>query len=218
MGIVKFISPVKRNEKSELKLSLRQEISWLWNPAVIGYYMLMIITGIAIGAIDSFKFVFFSEDLHASMTLIGQATSLGLVSDITQAFLIGYFQHKIGNIHLVLIAKVANGIKMFLWTIIWSDPPYEILGYAVLSTYSIMWIGNVGYVSEVAPMNLIGTALGMSSTCLWVVGKGIGTVLSGLIAERVGLRNMFRVFSAVSIGSAVVYFILHHTCLKFTEE
>ena len=35
----------------------------------------------------------------------------------------------------------------------------------------LKWICVVGYVGQIAPANLTGTALGLSSTCIFIIGK-----------------------------------------------
>jgi len=81
----------------------------------------------------------------------------------------------------------------------------------------LKWICVVGYVGQIAPANLTGTALGLSSTCIFIIGKGLGSVVGGYIAEHLSTRWMFRLYGITYGSLGVLYCILYHTYLKHTE-
>ena len=51
----------------------------------------------------------------------------------------------------------------------------------------LKWICVVGYVGQIAPANLTGTALGLSSTCIFIVGKaGFRIRFFGYVPQKKG--------------------------------
>ncbi|XP_023333504.1 uncharacterized protein LOC111705247 isoform X1 [Eurytemora carolleeae] len=211
-----FIKPVVY--KNEKKLTLRQELSWLWNYSAFIFFLLSISAGMLWGAIDTFFFVFLNETLGASLTLIGQIDSVTCVFSALLSLPIGFIQNKIANANMVAIAIIVKCIAMFLWSITTQSPPIIFFGYAFISTGQMQWVGTIGYMREIAPENLVGTAIGVISTCNFIIGKGIGGFLAGVLEEWLGVRVMFQIFSAGIGGVAVLYLILYNTVLKLSEQ
>ena len=77
----------------------------------------------------------------------------------------------------------------------------------------------VSYMTSVAPEALTGTAISLMATVTWVVGRGAGSLLAGsllagLLADRLGVRGMFLLVAAGVIATTLAYWGIYQALLK----
>ena len=53
---------------------------------------------------------------------------------------------------------------------------------------------------------------------MWMVGKGVGALLSGWLAQQYGQRRMFVIFGVFGAASYTVYWAAYHLFLKKLEK
>ena len=96
------------------------------------------------------------------------------------------------------------------------------------------------YMTSLAPPALTATAISIMATIIWVLGKGVssliithfchhfssekqdeciitvqaGSMLSGVLYNQFGMRGMFLVVGAGLIAIALAYLLLYHLALK----
>jgi len=100
------------------------------------------------------------------------------------------------------------------------EPPYILILMSSIQgiAINVLWPAGVAYITSVAPQALTGTAISLMATVTWVVGKGVGSLLSGLLNNLFGTRQMFLMVGGALGAAAVIYCILYHSLLKRGEE
>merc|ERR1711971_937721 len=83
---------------------------------------------------------------------------------------------------------------------------------------NILWVSIMQYMASLAPPALTATAISIMATIIWVLVKGSGSMLSGVLYNQFGMRGMFLVVGAGLIAIALAYLLLYHLVLKRGEK
>ena len=205
-------------DKSEKKMSLKEEFSWILNPAALVFYLFLFEFGFSQGANDTFTFVYAQENLKASGALLSYMQTSGQVSGILILPMVNFLIKKLGAVNMICAAIIFICTKLVLVGITTSSPPWQFIGYYALDgCFPLLWCAFIAYVGKIAPSALTATAISLGSTIIWIAGKGVGTFLSGYLIERYSLQMMFVIVGANGITSTVVYWMIYHMFLKKRE-
>ena len=206
-------------EKPDRRTTVREDMAWVANPAAVGFIVLSLALGIVWGCTDSFTFIFLSEDLEASATLLGVINTVGQLSGVPFLLFGKSIVDRVGAVNMLVLGLLAFGLRMIAYSFASLVPPYDFLGYilAEILTFHLEWVASVMYAGTVAPRHLTATAIATTATCQFIIGKGFGSYAAGLLAARHGMRSMWRAVGAFGVVSAVLYWLLYHLWLKRTE-
>jgi len=218
LGIIVYFFLNIQIPKSEKKLSFKEEFKWLLNPAPIGFYFIMLIAGIVFGASDTYFFVFAYENLGASNTFLGYISFAANFGSLLILPFAKYALKYLGDMNTMCIFNIIWMLRLVAFGFTYSSPPYELIAYAALeSVISLYFVAQIAYTSVVAPQSLIATAISFASVMLWIVGKGVGSILAGILVTTYNIRIMFIVFGVVGSSVILVYWVLYHLIIKKFE-
>ena len=100
----------------------------------------------------------------------------------------------------------------------YSSPPYPFIAYSAMEGFlNLYFVANISYMSVLAPQSLIATAISIGSVMTWIIGKGIGSLLAGIVVERYNIRVMFIIIGIAGSSFFFFYWILYHLVIKRFE-
>ena len=207
-----------RVEAPPRKLSLKEEFSWLANSSAISFYLLMFIFGVSAGASDTYFFVYAQEELGASATLLGYMSEAGQISGILILPFAKFLIKKIGSVNMICISMIILCGQLVLVGLTHSNPPWEFIGYKAMDGFfPLMWVSVVIYSGKIAPAALTATAISLCSTIIWIAGKGVGTLLSGLLINKLSISLTFIIVGSFCSLCSMLYWVVYHLILKKYE-
>ena len=66
--------------------------------------------------------------------------------------------------------------------------------------------------------HLRASAIGMCASCIFVIGRGFGSLLSGLVSDQIGVPETLKIFGFAGLGFQLAYFVLYHIFIKHREK
>jgi MFS family permease len=206
---------IKKPEKS---LSFKEEFMWLLNPAPIGFFFCTFVTGLSVGAVDTYLFVFAQEDLGASISFLGYISNAATFSCILVLPFAKFVMDHLGIMNTFCLS-------MFLWCgrisaygLTYSSPPYPFLAYGAMEfCMQLNFVAIIAYSSVIAPQYLIATAISIGSVMCWILGMGVGSLLAGFLVETFNIRVMFIAVGIASSSFFLLYWMLYHLLIKQFE-
>ena len=199
-----FISrhiPMNRGSGSNIRLGT--VISQLRSRPVVVFMtvaMLMIFS-------HSTYYGFFSiylESLGYSKTLIGLLWGLGAVGEVVVMFFSGALIRRFGTKPIIAFSLMMAVIR---WAIFASTDRFLlfILAQGLHSfTFGTFHIASIKHVEELFPDNMKNTAQALYSSSSYGTGLVLGTILSGLLYDRIGAPALFMISSAAAMIALAV--------------
>merc|ERR1712062_552948 len=182
----------------------------------------MFFFGIFAGVGNTFVFVFTVEELGASMSFLGYCMTGFNVTSLLILPLVPFLNKKLGVVNCFVVGIIieASVDVIFYFCQASDSPPYILILTNCLDGMgmNILWVSILQYMTSLAPPALTATAISIMATIIWVVGKGAGSLLSGLLYNQFGMRGMFLVVGTGLIAIALLFLFLYHVALKRREK
>jgi MFS family permease len=144
--------------------------------------------------------------------LIGQAWSMGALSEIPVMFFGTRILQKLGAKRMMILGFVFYGVRLVLYAIMLR--PEWVLGINLLHGFSFgfYWIGVVNYVSQITPEHLRATGQSMLAT-FFNMASVIGGSFIGVAFDTLGSSRMY-ILAAGIAWTAVLLFVIVDYRLK----
>jgi len=209
-------------ESPAKKMTFKQEFSWVWKAPVLTFYVLMFFFGIFAGVGSTFVFPFAVEELGASMSFLGYCMTGFNVTSLLILPCVPFLHKKLGVVNCIVLGVIieASVDVVFYFCEASDSPPYILIFTNCLDGMgmNILWVSIMQYMTSLAPPALTATAISIMATIIWVLGKGAGSMLAGLLYNKFGMRGMFLVVGVGLIAIAICYLFLYHVALKRGEK
>ncbi|XP_030846428.1 major facilitator superfamily domain-containing protein 6-like [Strongylocentrotus purpuratus] len=181
--------------------------SFLLTPKVILFFVIMFITGILLGFINTYLFLFLAE-INGGATIMGLTLTGACAAEVPFMMFSSKLIDKIGHRGVIGIALFAFVLRFVGYSLLqnpWAVIPIELL-HGV--TYGSMWPACTSYIHLISPPDMAATMQSLTYSIRGGLGKGIGTIIGGVIYHNYGARNLFRGSAILSLVTLVVYFII----------
>ena len=100
----------------------------------------------------------------------------------------------------------------------YTTPPYPFIAYSAMEFLNnLFYVAVISYSSIIAPQSLIATAISIGSVMCWILGRGMGALLAGVVVARYNMRVMFVVFGVGGSIFFLAYWMLYHLLIKKYE-
>ncbi|KAK4306271.1 hypothetical protein Pmani_021893 [Petrolisthes manimaculis] len=180
----------------------------LRNPEVLTLLMVMLITGVFFGLLDTFLF-WLLQDLGAKKSLMGITVTVGTVAGIPILVASKSIIRKLGHANTIVLSLAFYVIRMIGYSYLtnpWWCMPFETLE---CFTVSLLGTAAVLYTDVLATPNTIATLQGMAMGIHHGIGRAIGSLVGGFLIAPIGIRATFRLAAGVSAITCIIYFILN---------
>ncbi|XP_041457236.1 major facilitator superfamily domain-containing protein 6-like [Lytechinus variegatus] len=182
-------------------------------PEILGFLVTVCILGMGFGVIGTFLFLYLQE-LEASHTLMGLTLTITCIAEIPFLFLSNRVIRFTGHIGALCFSLFCYTVRFLGYSLIsnpWAVIPFELL-HGI--TYGLSWAACTSYANQNAPPGLALTLQAVFTSVHMGFGKGLGTLLGGLVYDRFGSRNLFRASAFVVGLSGLLYLGLYHVFTK----
>ncbi|KAI8334394.1 major facilitator superfamily domain-containing protein [Chlamydoabsidia padenii] len=173
------------------------------------FFLTMMLMGAALNMVVSFLFIFLTQELGASSSTVGLT---GLVGSVTELLFFYYSRDLIrvfGIRFLIILGHVLTIARVFAYTILPKGPTGATiaLGLHLLNgiAFSALWGAGVVQADELAPPSLQATSQGILAAMYAGVGAGLGSLLGGVVYEKLGATHMFYVVIGLTSFSLELY-------------
>ncbi|XP_054754871.2 major facilitator superfamily domain-containing protein 6-like isoform X1 [Lytechinus pictus] len=188
-----FISFLRHSPPESLASNLGTLIR---RPKVLVFLYAIFITGVSVGVIKTFLFLFLAE-LSGSHTIMGLTLTLTSMAEVPFMFFATKLIERLGHRGVFVLTLFCFTLRFVGYSFLqnpWLVLPIELL-HGV--TYGALWPACTSYVNLITPDNMLTTMQSITYSIRLGLGNGIGALLGGVIYHQYGARNLFR-------GSAVL--------------
>ncbi|XP_071786868.1 major facilitator superfamily domain-containing protein 6-like [Asterias amurensis] len=203
--------PHKANKKM-----LKNFCGLLMQSNIITFIFVVFVAGMSFGINGTFLFLFL-EELNSPHILMGMTLTVSSLSEVFFLFYAGPIIKKITCIGVAYLTLLCYAVRFLGYSLIsnpWLVLPFELLhGF----TYGVFWAACTTFASANAPSGMTTTLQAVISAFHVGVGKGVGTVLGGIVYQEWGSRTLFRAFLFLCLGTIVVYFLLRRFLVDGVE-
>ncbi|KAL1115777.1 hypothetical protein AAG570_006067 [Ranatra chinensis] len=187
---------------------VRDMLKLISMPHVIVFVFFLFALGNCWGFIESYLFLYLKE-LGAPNYLLGVTVTVGTLSSIPFLYGAEKICRKVGHVNIIVIAFFSHAARLMGYSYIdnaWWCFPFEAM--ESLSVH-LMWVAAATYCAIIAPKTLLATVIGVLGMAHFSLGRGSGSFGGGLLISTVGIRQAFRIMGTMSIGSGVLYGVMH---------
>ncbi|XP_059489344.1 major facilitator superfamily domain-containing protein 6-A isoform X2 [Neocloeon triangulifer] len=209
---------------TQMSASIVHDIGRLLSQLRINIFLLWCITvGLSTGLLWGFLF-WHLEELAAAQgcsSLEWIKTLEGLVmgvqcfgGELPFFFISSWVLKKIGHIHAMSMVLFGFGLRFFLY--FWLVDPWWVLPIELLNgvTFGIFYATMASYASKIAPPGTEATVQGLVGAVFEGIGVSLGSLIGGLMFQKIGGANTFLAFSIMSW----VLFCLHVVVQFFMQR
>ncbi|CAO3592598.1 unnamed protein product [Absidia cylindrospora] len=180
------------------------------------FFLTMMLMGAALNMVVSFLFIFLTQELGASSSTVGLT---GLVGSVTELLFFFYSRDLIrifGIQFLIILGHVLTIARVFAYTLLPKGPQGATiaLGLHLLNgiAFSALWGAGVVQADQLAPPSLQATSQGILAAMYAGIGSGLGSLLGGVIYEKLGATPMFYVVIGLTTISLELYLETNTRC------
>ncbi|MCX7796650.1 MAG: MFS transporter [bacterium] len=148
------------------------------------------------------------KHLGGSNSDISWALSVCSITEIPTAFLWGFLADKIGRVPLLLLSSVVLPIRVFLYSL--ANKALDVILVQFLThslTFNIIIIVSAVYINDLVSGEERASAQGILSMST-AISQTISALISGNVADLVGLKGMYVFLTFIAIISTILAFTL----------
>lgn len=174
------------------------------------FFLIIFYFGFLTGAIEAFLYWFLEKDLMNQHKIIpGLCILVGCISETIFLFFSGRIIKIFGQIQCLYLTFIAYFVRFIAYSFLenpWAVIPIEIT-HGV--TFGVCWAAASSYASIIAPTGLSATFQGLLTGIHFGIGKGAGSLITGLLYSVIGIRWAYRIYAVMSVFLLLVYFLLN---------
>lgn len=146
------------------------------------------------------------QGMGAGETLMSWSLVATVLSEIPLLFLSGRIIDKVGVRRILLLALALTTARAFIFAFM--PTPWWVLPVNLLLTgpaFALFWAAGVDEANRLAPSGLGATAQGVLSGIMFGLGTGTGSLLGGIMYQRVGTAALFQTAGWILIATLVLF-------------
>ncbi|OWA53815.1 hypothetical protein BV898_18237 [Hypsibius exemplaris] len=184
----------------------------LRNPNVYIFVLMMFFAGCAWGFLENYLFLFM-DGLGSPKWLFGMSNLVSSVAAIPVVAISTFIMRICGHTKILMICLALYGVRFFFYSIIYN--PFMVLPVELLEAFttSLLWVVASVYCGKVAP-DYLATLQGVIGCVHHALGRGIGTLLGGLMFGSLKPRLTYQIFAGLSLSAGILYMIMHYLWLR----
>ncbi|XP_794166.4 major facilitator superfamily domain-containing protein 6 [Strongylocentrotus purpuratus] len=173
-------------------------------PKVLVFLYAMFITGVSVGVISTYLFLFLAE-LSGSHTLMGLTLTLTSVAEVPFMFFATKLIERLGHRGVFVLTLFCYTVRFAGYSLLhnpWLVLPIELL-HGI--TYGALWPACTSYINLITPDNMLTSMQSITFGIKCGLGNGVGTLLGGVIYHLYGARNLFRGSAVLCMATMIFY-------------
>ncbi|XP_076033193.1 uncharacterized protein LOC143020620 isoform X2 [Oratosquilla oratoria] len=180
----------------------------LKNPEINAFLLVMIVSGICYGLLDTFLF-WFLQDIGANKKLMGLTVTVGYLAGIPMLMVSDTIIKRLGHVNTIVLGLLVYVVRLVGYSLVnnpWIVMPIELLQSI---TVSLSGAAAVTYAVHLASPSTLATLQGIYGGLHHGVGNSLGSLVGGFLLKPLGARSTFRLTAVVSGTVGILYFLLH---------
>ena len=189
------LSKESETEKSTQKVKLRS----LFTPAYLIFLIFTVVLFASSSAISSFFAVYFTgkDHLNGSLNLFSSFVGIAAIAEWLLVMLFSKITKKL-SANYIFALTAAFGVLRALTIYLAKTPEFAAVSFVFSALYfGILWASAAPYVKKLAFNGANAFAQGVWTVAAFGIGAFTGSFLGGIIAEDLGMRQLFLVVSCV---------------------
>lgn len=157
------------------------------------------------GAVEYFLVGYLKDVVQLDAFQIGIITGSQIVAVILAKPLMGRISDRIGRRIPIIAGSIVSGLPLLAIPFSTQFPVLLLLSVVYGLGFAMVTAPTPALVSELAPMNLVGTAMGFLDTVM-DVGQTMGPIIAGMIlATKLAYQGTFPALTAVLLFSSILF-------------
>ena len=171
------------------------------------FLTIVFIAGCGTAIISDYLFVYL-QNIGTSPTLMGWAVTISIIAEVPAMYVAGRVIKRVGSHGLFTIGMAAIAIRCMLYSV--NTVPWIALTIQLLQFFGfpMLWVAGVSYADENAPAGMGATVQSIFNSAFMGFGFAAGGFFGGVLIEYAGVRQMFMIFGAVILVTALLYGLL----------
>jgi len=184
--------------------------SLLTNRRWVLFLLMAFMAGIGFAQHNNYMAVLM-EELGARKSMIGIAVTVSTLSELPVMFFSNLLLRRFKAQGLMFVALAASGLRCLLYS--QAGNPQAVIAIQLIHgmTFPLLWIAGVTYASESAPPGLGATAQGLFGATLMGFGVATGSLLGGLLLDRLSISGMYGAVGAIILSSLIVFLVINRS-------
>ncbi|XP_035219879.1 major facilitator superfamily domain-containing protein 6-like [Stegodyphus dumicola] len=182
----------------------RKTVYLIQNVDVISFILVIFVLGTSWNFTKNFTNWFLVE-LDTPGFLLGLIPAASSLYGLPFLLTTNWWVKKLGSSNLFILALLAYVVSALGYSFLY-DPWFALLlEFTSVFTYHMLWVAVVIHSHDIAPEGLTATVISTAGAIHYSIGKGIGSLIGGLIMDAYGGRTAFRVIAIICLVAAVLY-------------
>lgn len=175
------------------------------NPSVLAASFLQASQYYTYGAVEYFLVGYLDDVVELDAFQIGIIMGIQMVAVILAKPFMGRISDKIGRRTPIIAGSIISSLPLLAIPFLTQFPPLLLVSTFYGVGFAMVTSSTPALVSELAPMNLAGTAMGFFDTIM-DVGQTIGPIVTGMVvATDLGYVGSFSALTAVLLFSCMIF-------------
>nr|KAG5696507.1 hypothetical protein BaRGS_021043 [Batillaria attramentaria] len=173
-------------------------------PEVLVFLLVVMYLGMVSGTVEGFLF-WYLTDLGAGPLVFGFCLVVNCAFEIPFFFFSGAIIERLGRMVCLYSAMFVLSVRLLAYSLL--SNPWHVLFVETLHgvTFAVMWAAVTTHANSIAPAGMSASTQGLVGGMNFGIGKGLGSLLTGLLFDRVGARWTFRVYAVACLLLLVAY-------------
>lgn len=181
----------------------RRVASILRDPIMLTLLLTVYLLAWGMNAVFTYFAIYITE-LGGTVELVGIASAIGALSELPVMAFAGWWTRVLGSQRMLVFAIVVLAIRFFIYGLLpeagWVLPFQLLHGVSV----GLYILASVTLVHQRASSDLAATAQSLLAST-FALGQITGTLLGGLLLERIGIFSMYHVMSFLMLIALLVF-------------
>ncbi|XP_071485867.1 major facilitator superfamily domain-containing protein 6-like [Diadema antillarum] len=178
--------------------------SLLRKAKVLVFLYVMFISGVCVGVISTYQFLFLAE-LSGTHTVMGLTLTFTCMSEVPFMFFARQIIEKLSHRGVFVLTLFCYVIRFVAYSFL--QNPWLILPVELLHgiTYGALWPACTSYIALITPHNTRTTMQSVAYGIKCGLGEGLGSLVGGVVYHLFGARNLFRGCAVLCAATALFY-------------
>lgn len=176
-------------------------------PVILFVLVLLALTTFVMAPIDALISVYVREVLVADSTLMGYMVSIVGAGTTAGALLLGSLAARKDRLLVLVTAIGTMGVGVTLLSLTKSPPLLAGIGLLIGFTAAGLFLPGTTPIQELTPVGLIGRVFSVVGSIV-TTARILGMPLAGVVANLIGVLNVYRAIGVTMVTLAIVGFML----------
>ena len=173
---------------NQVETSSKTLTAVIFSPSTILFLLSITLLGMVFSLLQTFLFIFMTRELGASSSLVGLTTPFSIALEIPIFYYSRFILGRLGPTRMIYLAHALLIIRLLIYMNLHEGQAFAILPVELIhgAAFAFTWSAGIEYSQSIAPETYASTFISIYCTLYNNVGGILGTVVGGILYERLG--------------------------------